>query len=601
MSDTTADCNDLTTNYLSKRNETVSENCIDEDMHYSLNNDDSCDTPSLLNKLKLKNVNRLVIGHLNINSLPHKFDQLKSIIGKNIDILVITETKIDSSFPNSQFGIEGFSMPYRFDRNRLSGGIIVYVRDDIPSKQLTRHKFPEDIEGIFIEVNLRKTKWLIFGAYRPPSQSAQYFFKHVGFALDTYRQSYDKFLFAGDFNIEDNDPVLLEFLTNYDSKNLVKEKTCSKNPENPRCIGLFITNSVMSFQNTTTLASGLADFHKMIVTVCKTSFQKPKPKETVYRNYKKFDRDIFKDELKPKLESITNYESFEDVFLTILNKHVALKKKFLRSNQAPYMTKALRKAIMRRSELESKYFKNKTNENKARFKKQKSFCSKLYKKERKKFYSNLELNEITDNKLFWKTIKPLLSEKCIQSSKMFLVSNNKVISENLELAKTFNNYFGNAVNNLGIKECEFDLNVDSNCNYMNGVDIAIHKFKVHPSIKMINEKVRFESRFSFKEVSNLDIEREISHLNTKKVGTFGNIPTKVLKESFNVYNSTLKDIWNYEISGKQNFSKNLKLADITPVYKKKIQLWLKIIDLSVYYFQFLKFLKGLFKNNFQVL
>ena len=325
----------------------------------------------------------------------------------------------------------------------------------------------------------------------------------------------------------------------------------------------------MSFQNTTTLATGLSDFHKMIVTVCKTSFQKPKPKEVVYRNYKKFDRDIFKDELKLKLESITNYESFEDVFLTILNKHAPLKKKVLRSNQAPYMTKALRKDIMRRSELESKYFKNKTNENKARFKKQKIFCSKLYKKERKKFYSNLELNEITDNKLFWKTIKPILSEKCIQSSKISFVSNNKVISEDLELAKTFNNYFGNAVNNLGIKECEFELNVDSNCNYMNGVDIAIHKFKDHPSIKMINEKVRFESRFSFKEVSNLDIEREISHLNTKKVGTFGNIPTKVLKESSNVCNSTLKDIWNYEILGKQNFSKNLKLADITPVYKKK--------------------------------
>ena len=75
-------------------------------------------------------------------------------------------------------------------------------------------------------------------------------------------------------------------------------------------------------------------------------------------------------------------------------------------------------------------------------KNKKKFCSKLYKKERKFFYSNLELNEITDNKLFWKAIKPLLSEKCIQSSKISLVSNNKVISEDLELAKTFNNYFG---------------------------------------------------------------------------------------------------------------------------------------------------------------
>ena len=79
MSDATADCNDLTTNYLSKRNETVSENCIDEHMHYSLNNDDSCGTPSLLNKLKLKNVNRLVIGHLNINSLPHKLQNTTQV------------------------------------------------------------------------------------------------------------------------------------------------------------------------------------------------------------------------------------------------------------------------------------------------------------------------------------------------------------------------------------------------------------------------------------------------------------------------------------------------------------------------------------------
>ena len=67
-----------------------------------------------------------------------------------------------------------------------------------------------------------------------------------------------------------------------------------------------------------------------------------------------------------------------------LNEHALLKKKFLWANHAPQMTKSLRKAIMRRSELESNYFKNSTIENKAKYKKQKKFCSKLYKKERKK-------------------------------------------------------------------------------------------------------------------------------------------------------------------------------------------------------------------------
>ena len=60
--------------------------------------------------------------HLNINPLASKFDQLKLIIGNNIDILIITETKTDSSFLNSQFMIEGFSMPFRLDRTRFGGG-----------------------------------------------------------------------------------------------------------------------------------------------------------------------------------------------------------------------------------------------------------------------------------------------------------------------------------------------------------------------------------------------------------------------------------------------------------------------------------------------
>ena len=140
--------------------------------------------------------------------MPGKFDQLRTLRGKNIDILVLTETKLDSSFPNSQFAIDGFSVPFRFDRNRFGGGVLIYVWDDIPSKQVTKHKLPGDIEVVFVEINLRKTKWLIFGTYRPPNQSAEYFFKQTGYALDTYNQIYEKFLFAGDFNSEESKPCL---------------------------------------------------------------------------------------------------------------------------------------------------------------------------------------------------------------------------------------------------------------------------------------------------------------------------------------------------------------------------------------------------------
>ena len=121
---------------LCNSHDTVSQNCNNEDMCNTGNINDPCDTPSVLNKFKLKSKSRLVTGHLNINSLPGKFGQLKLIIGKNIDILVITKTKIYSSFPRSEFIIDEFSMPYRFDRNRLGRGVIDHVCDDIPSKKL---------------------------------------------------------------------------------------------------------------------------------------------------------------------------------------------------------------------------------------------------------------------------------------------------------------------------------------------------------------------------------------------------------------------------------------------------------------------------------
>ena len=243
----------------------------------------------LLRNPKLENTNRLILGHLNINSIVGKFDHFKFLIENNIDILVLTETKIDANFPNAQFRIDGFSAPFRLDQNKFGGGVLIYVREDIPCKQLTKHILPDYIEGIFVEISLRKAKWLLFGGYRPPRQQAEYFLKHVNYALDTYRQILDKFLLAGDFNIEETDPVMSEFLFKNDSKNLVQQKTCFKSTNNPSCIDLFVTNSPRSFQKTITFSSGLSDFHKMIWTVLKSIFPKVRPKQIVHRKFKNFD------------------------------------------------------------------------------------------------------------------------------------------------------------------------------------------------------------------------------------------------------------------------------------------------------------------------
>ena len=98
--------------------------------------------------------------------------------------------------------ISGYAKPYRLDRNRNGGGVIIYVRGDIPSKELKKHNFEKNIEGLFVEVNLRKMKLLFFGTYHSTHPdyglSDTDYFNQVGLALDVY-SNYEKFLLAGGF------------------------------------------------------------------------------------------------------------------------------------------------------------------------------------------------------------------------------------------------------------------------------------------------------------------------------------------------------------------------------------------------------------------
>ena len=74
---------------------------------------------------------------MNINYLRNKFEILTETITNKVDILLLSETKLDSSFPVSQFYADGFTTPYRLDRNQNGGGIMLYIRECISSKSLT--------------------------------------------------------------------------------------------------------------------------------------------------------------------------------------------------------------------------------------------------------------------------------------------------------------------------------------------------------------------------------------------------------------------------------------------------------------------------------
>ena len=92
--------------------------------------DNSEDAFTALQSWRVKNSNRIALGSLNINSLPNKIDGLRTLITNNIDVLVVQETKIDSTFTNESIAIPGYvHKPFRRDRKLGGGGIVTYIRE----------------------------------------------------------------------------------------------------------------------------------------------------------------------------------------------------------------------------------------------------------------------------------------------------------------------------------------------------------------------------------------------------------------------------------------------------------------------------------------
>ena len=159
----------------------------------------------------------------------------------------------------------------------------------------------------------------------------------------------------------------------------------------------------------------------------------------MYRPYI-FDNDVFGIDLEHKLTNCENYSEYESGFLVDFTAHAQLKKKIVQANEVPYMTENLRKAISNKSRLENRYYRDKSIESLRASKKQKNICSRLYKRERKRYYSNLDLTKITDSKKFWKTAKPFLSDKGAGTNGITLIEEDEIFHEESEVANILNDF-----------------------------------------------------------------------------------------------------------------------------------------------------------------
>ena len=315
---------------------------------------------------------------------------------------------------------DGFHTPFRFDRNKNGGGILLYVREDIPTKILS-HDFPS-AESFFVEIILHKKKWLINCSYNPNKNNIKNHLEVISKALDAFSTKYESIILLGGFNVCVDDETMRNFCNSYNLNSLIKQPTCFKNPENPCCIDLILTNKPRSFLSTCVIETGLSDFHRIAVSVLKTHFRKLLPKVVTYRDFKKFENERFMDSLKLTLNTqdvdyTKNPQLFFELCWNELQHHAPRKKKYLHGNNKPFMTKALSNSIMERAHLRNTFLKNPIVANKLAYTKQRNFCVSLLRRVKREYFANLNEKNITDNRKCWQTIKPFSPRKTNQGKK----------------------------------------------------------------------------------------------------------------------------------------------------------------------------------------
>ena len=201
--------------------------------------------------------------------------------------------------------------------------------------------------------------------------------------------------------------------------------------------------------------------------------------------------------------------------------------------------KEINKAIIQKSKLRNVYLKDKTRAVRIAYKKQRDVCVSVLRK--KIDYENLDTKNVTDNKKFWGTAKPLFLNKAKWSTYITLNEDEKLIKNEYQAANIFNTFFIEIVSNLGTKVDERYLCDASSIS--DPIEKAIQKYKNHPNISIIKKMVSTvdkNNKFSIDPITADDILQQIKRVDINTATQESDIPTKLEKRFDNLIVDYLK-------------------------------------------------------------
>ena len=516
-----------------------------------------------------KNSKRMIFSHMNINSLATKFLEIHDILIKGFsDIFFVSETKLDSSFPNAQFHVPSFST-HRIDRNAHGGGLLCYVKDTIPHKSRPDIAiYKNGIESLVIQIKDNNINNFFLHIYKPPNVNVNILNHAIESMLNICFQESNNVTIIGDLNVNflNHPNQLTQVCDSFDLKQIVKGPTCFKSSDNPSLLDLILTNCPRSITSSINLPLGISDFHNFISAATKINRPSNEPRTINYRTMKNFNEDVYKQDLEIApfhvsqiFDDVDDQMWFHNNLLTnIIEKNAPMKQKTIRIKQLPYMNDQLRKAINVKANLRRKLHKIHNQQNWENFRKQRNLVNKLKRKSLQKYFDDNCCSDKNKGKHFWEIVKPFMTNKTKSSNEnITLYEGDSLISKATDVCNIFNDYYVNVTNSF----CESEY-----INDMSAEQVIDH-YENHPSVKLITDKFETSQSFDFSHVTQNVTQSKLKKLKTNKASGFDNIPAKFLKLGADHLSYSLTPIINSTINVK-TYPDHAKRAEVTPLYKK---------------------------------
>ena len=538
---------------------------------------------SQLRNISLDHMRNLKIGSINVNSIRNKFENIHEILGSLLlDCMFINESKLDDSFTNNLYIVDNYTL-YRHDRTSHAGGIMGYIRSDIPHTREPDYELDLDfVESIAIKIVINKENWLLMGLYRSPCSNERDFICSLSNVIELALSNFKQIILIGDlnFNLVLKSP-LLDFCDQFSLKNVINGFTCYKSIDNPSLIDVCLLNNSKRFLKSFNIFedAGFSDFHSLIGVITKLHYDVSKPKTVVYRSMKHFDQNNFNNALSSApFHVMSVFDDIDDqawffhkLYTSVVDEIAPIKTRTIKYKPLPYMNSELRKAMFKRNMLRNKFYKtphkNKLERSKAweAFRRQRNLVTTLRRKSLQIYFQKRVSVKKDDPKAYYKAISPFLSTKSKnQSTDIQLNAEGEIISQPTQVCEKFNCFFDDAVKDMGLRE---DLNQD--------VTTIIESYQDHPSVQYIrNEIMKGKScSFSFNNINALKLNKAIKSLKPNKASGYDKIPPSMVKSS-SVINSHIMTVYNTAFE-QSTFPQCFKPAEISPIFKKGDRLSVK--------------------------